>query len=516
MTNAEVAVGNARARLDRGRADESPPAYLIGSGTIVRCTALLTAAVLLSSLANSDRGRAAEPKRNVLFISVDDMNDWVGALGYAPAKTPNIDRLAARGTLFTNAHAPSPKCNPSRTAILSGLRPSTTGIYGNGEWWKPNHPDIIMLPRYFRENGYYVAGGGKVFHHTPGFNPPESWDEYFDLVDDLKKDEFLISYREPRHIPSFDWGALDRSDMDMGDGATVRWAEEFLARQHKTPFFLAVGLFQPHLPFYAPQHWHDQVKPIDAPVPAAPPDDLNDVPQPGQRLAASRRADLELIEKHQDLPDIVRAYTACIRHADALIGRILDALDTSPHAEDTIVVFWSDHGYHFGEKRHFAKDTLWERSTRVPLALIAPGVTQMGTVSTRPVSLLDLYPSLVDLCGLPSRSELEGASLRPLLEDPGRDWDRPAVITFGRGNHAVRSEHWRYIRYAEGDEELYDHRVDPDEFHNLASDLRFADVIAEHSRWLPQRNAPGALRKSAFEFDPATYTWRRKNGETEQ
>lgn len=457
---------------------------------------------------------AAQP--NVLFISVDDMNDWVGALGYETAKTPNIDRLAARGTLFTNAHAPSPKCNPSRTAILSGLRPSTTGVYGNGEWWKPNLPGVVMLPRYFKDNGYYAAGGGKVFHHTPGFNPPESWDEYSDLVNDLKTEGFLVSYREPRHISSFDWGPLDKSDMEMGDGETVRWAEQFLARKHQRPFFLAVGLFQPHLPFYAPQAWYDRVGPGEAPVPVEKPGDLEDVPEPGRAMSRYRRNDLELIEKHGDLDDVVRSYTACIRHVDALIGRVLDALDSSPHAENTIIVLWSDHGYHFGEKRHFAKNTLWERDSHIPLAIVAPGVTKPKTVSARPVSLLDLYPTLVDLTGLPERDELEGMSLRPLLEDPGREWDRPAVMTFGRGNHAVRSERYRYIRYANGEEELYDHSTDPNEWDNLAGDPAQADVITRYARWLPKTNAPGALRKDSFIFDPENYTWRRKADVTER
>ena len=464
--------------------------------------------LFLLVLALATACQESKPVRpNVLFLSVDDMNDWVGALGDPAAKTPHIDRLAARGTLFTNAHAPSPKCNPSRTAILSGLRPSTTGVYFNGEWWKPNFPDLVVLPRYFKENGYHAAGGGKVFHHTPGFNPPDSWDEYFDLVTDLKTEGFLIEYREPRHISSFDWGPLDRSEMEMGDGATVEWAEEFLSRDHEEPFFLAVGLFQPHLPFYAPRATHDAVRPEDAPVPVDRPGDLDDVPEAGRRMAASRVDDLELIVEHDDLDDIVRAYTACIRHADALVGRVLDALDASRYGANTIVVFWSDHGYHFGEKHHFAKDTLWERSSHVPLVIAAPGVTRPGSATAKPVSLLNLYPTLVDLCGLPSRPDLEGVSLRPLLEDPASEWVRPAVMTFGRGNHAVRSERYRYIRYASGGEELYDHSTDPDEWTNLAGDPALADVRSRLAEWIPRTDAPGALRKNSFDFDPATYTW---------
>ena len=455
-------------------------------------------------------GPADSGRPNVLFLSVDDMNDWVGALGYQSARTPHIDRLASRGVLFSNAHAPSPKCNPSRTAILSGLRPSTTGVYSNSEWWKPNLPDVVMLPRYFKENGYYAAGGGKVFHHTPGFNPPETWHEYFDLVDDLKTEGFLIPYRQPRHIPSFDWGPLDAEAMEMGDGATVRWATEFLQRDHRQPFFLAVGLFQPHLPFYAPQAIYNATTADDAPLPTIKPDDLDDVPEAGRTMAAFRQADLELIEEHGDLDDIVRAYTACIRHADALIGRVIAALEASRYADNTIIVFWSDHGYHFGEKRHFAKNTLWERSTRVPLAITAPGVTRPNTACSRPVNLLDLYPTLVDLCGLPEREGLEGVSLRPLLEDPEIDWARPAVMTFGRNNHAVRSERFRYIRYANGDEEFYDHDNDPHEWTNLASDPAWRPEIDRHARWLPSVNAPGAARKGAFHFAPDTYTWQRR------
>ncbi len=474
-----------------------------------RARALVIALAACTLLGAACVASAPDPP-NVLLLSVDDMNDWVGALGYDPAETPRIDALAARGVLFANAHSPSPKCNPSRTAILSGLRPSTTGIYGNGEWWRPNFPDMVTLPRYFKDHGYYAAGGGKVFHHTPGFNPPDSWDEYFELVDDLRTEDFLIPYRQPRHISSFDWGPLEMSEMEMGDGATVRWAEEFLARDHDQPFFLAVGMFQPHLPFYAPRAIYDQIGPGEAPVPVDSPGDLEDVPEAGRRMAASRVADLELILENGDLGEVVRSYTACIRHADYLIGRVIDALGASAYAGNTVIVFWSDHGYHFGEKHHFAKDTLWERSSHVPLAVVAPGVTSPGGVSARPVSLLSIFPTLADLCGLPRNPDLEGVSLRPLLVDPSGAWDRPAVMTFGRGNHAVRSQRYRYIRYSDGGEEFYDHDKDPGELTNLASEPAYAAEIARHKEWIPATDAPGALRKNAFVFDPESYTWTRR------
>ena len=248
--------------------------------------------------------------------------------------------------------------------------------------------------------------------------------------------------------------------------------------------------------------------PIDAP------NDLDDVPEPGRRMAAFRLADLQAIQEHEDMDEVVRSYTACIRHADELVGRVLSALEESPYADNTIVVFWSDHGYHFGEKHHFTKNTLWERSSHVPLAIVAPGVTVPGSESSRAVSLLNLYPTLVDLCGLPVRRDLEGISLRPLLENPEMDWDRPAVMTFGRGNHAIRSERYRYIRYANGDEEFYDHTTDPGELTNLAADPGVASEISRHARWLPSVDAPGALLKRAFEFDAESYTWRRREPES--
>ncbi len=453
---------------------------------------------------------AGADRPNVLFISVDDMNDWVGALGYPGVETPNIDRLARKGLLFTNAHAPSPKCNPSRTAILSGLGPATTGIYDNSEWWKPNYPEMVTLPRYFKEHGYYVAGGGKVFHHMPGFNPPESWNEYFQLVTDLRSSGFLIPFRQPRHRTSFDWGPVDKDDFEMGDGHTVRWAVEFLKRKHSRPFFLAVGLFQPHLPFYAPRHYFARYPLGSVRVPLDKPGDLDDVPAAGRKMARFRTDDLELIQKHHGMPHIVQSYLACISHADSLVGVLMDALEAAGCADHTIIVFWSDHGYHFGEKHHFAKNTLWERSSHVPFIWVVPGVTRRGTRSSRPVSLIDIYPTLIELCGLPPKHDLEGVSLKPLLQEPARRWDRPAVMTFQRGNHAVRSERWRYIRYADGAEELYDHRRDPNEWNNLAGQAEFEPVKRQLAKWLPKTNAPKARKKSAFIFDEKTYTWRLK------
>lgn len=230
------------------------------------------------------------------------MNDWVGCLGSDRVPTPNIDALAERGLLFTNAHAPSPKCAPSRAAILTGKRASTTGLYSNGHWWRPAYPDLVTLPHYFKNHGYTSAGGGKVHHHTDGFNPPDQWDEYFDLVQDQ---DLIVDYFQergedrrflttmPRHPNnSLDWGPMEVADMEMGDGRTVEWASEFLGRNHEKPFFLAVGIFQPHLPFYAPKKYFDTLPMDQVELPINKPGDLDDIPEGGLVMAETRRNDL--------------------------------------------------------------------------------------------------------------------------------------------------------------------------------------------------------------------------------
>ena len=439
-------------------------------------------------------------KSNVLFICVDDMNDWIGCLGgRADVRTPHIDQLAERGVLFTHAQCPAPLCNPSRTAIMTGLRPSTTGIYDNKRVWAKDRPKWMTLPRYFKKNGYHVAGGGKIYHHTPrGFNPKDQWHEYFDLVPDqgtqaeqvkrlgLDREYFSDMPRHPNG--SWDWGPFEKGDYEMGDGRTVTWAKEFLGRKHEKPFFLAVGLFQPHLPFYAPAKYFDRYPREGLAVPLVPEDDLDDLPPAAAEVArAGVDKNLKMVVACGELRAAVQGYLASISHADTLIGGLMQALDSSPYAGSTIVVFWSDNGYHFGEKQRMAKRTLWDRAAHVPLIVAAPGVTQPGSRCERPVDLMSLYPTLVELCGLPARAENEGVSIVPLLRDPTAKWEYPALTTHGRGNHAVRSGRWRYIRYANGDEELYDHQADHNEWKNLAGRSEYQDVKKKLRTWLPKR-----------------------------
>ncbi len=482
----------------------------------------LSRRAFLASAAAGGALCATTKRPNVLFISVDDMNDWVGCLGHPSIQTPNIDKLAARGVLFSNAHCAAPLCNPSRTSLLTGLRPSTSGIYDNEQYWRPALPGIETLPMYFRKHGYHVAGAGKVFHHVAGFNPPDQWDEFqLQEFDDpwYRRDEW---YPWNKKVPAppghpfnglrnfqgeFDWGVLPKPEAAYGDHRAIDFGEKFLGRRHDKPFFLAVGLWHPHIPMFAPQKYFDLYK--DAAIPAAPADDLDDVPAVGRRFAAFRRDEHERIVRESKWKDAVQSYMACITFADAMIGQLVAALDASSHAGNTIIVFWSDNGWHLGEKQHWHKSTLWQRSTHVPMIFAGAGMRQAGVARHQPVSLLDVYPTLTDLCGLPANVRNEGTTLTPLLRN-AKARRHPAVCTYLPNNHAVRTERWRYIKYEDGGEELYDCLADPNEYRNIAADPKHAKLKLELAKWMPVNNAPSVPDRTAYDFDFATYTYRRK------
>jgi len=457
---------------------------------------------------------ASNRKPNVLFIAVDDLNDWVACMeGYQRVSTLNIDRLAKRGILFTNAHCASPLCNPSRSALMTGLRPSTTGIYGNAQPWRPALPNTVTIPEHFMAHGYRVEGCGKIFHHDDQSNPPSTWHDYFDLIPDNAPDEeFPLNRILPRgkSLKSFDWGVLDKAEAEYGDAKAVDWGIRFLEDRHDKPFFLAVGIFHPHLPWYAPERYFELYPEESIRLPVVPNDDLDDIPAIGLEIAANRRADFDKIKTHGKWEEAVQAYLSSISFADAQLGRLLDALDSSPYSDNTVIVLWSDHGWHLGEKQHWHKSTLWERATRVPFVVVAPGVTTAGTKCSRPVSLIDIYPTLIELCGLTTKGELDGTSLAPLLKEPSATWNRPAVITRGRGNHAVRTDRWRYIRYRDGGEELYDHKNDTNEWTNLAQRPGLEGLKKKLARWLPTDDAAEAPYKSDYIFDSETYKWTPK------
>lgn len=428
----------------------------------------------------------AASRPNVLFIAIDDLNDWVGCLGGHPdAKTPHIDRLASQGVLFTNAHCAGPVCNPSRTALLTGLRPSSTGVYGNGDKWRtyPATKHAVTLPAYFRDNGYRSYGNGKIFHGQDR----RSWSDWG------KGPDYNVAKGGRTHkknVGPIKWGIMEAGDESMKDYQNARWVADELQKQHDKPFFLACGIFRPHLPFYAPKKYFD-LYPLDKiTMPVCQPGDMDDIPEAGRKIGDSGTHAEMLKAGEKAWREAVQAYLACVSFADACVGVVMEGLAQSPHRDNTIVVLWADHGWHLGEKLHWRKMTLWEEATRNILYMSVPGLTQANQRCDAPVNLLDIYPTLVDIAGLPPKAGLEGDSLRPLLKNVAAPWERPSITTYHYKNHSVRSRDWRYVQYRDGSEELYDHRQDPHEFKNLANDPRFAEIKAEHIKWLPKINVP--------------------------
>ncbi len=449
--------------------------------------AIVTAVIVLLVSPALPGAAAAETGRpNVLFIAIDDLNDWVGHLGGNPdVKTPHLDRLARRGVSFTNAHCAAPACNPSRAALLSGLRPSTSGIYHNPHDWVNTLADVVTLPQHFQAHGYRVLGGGKIFHGSA------SAEKYF-------HEYYRRRELPPPEVPynglnraQFDWKALDLAESDMPDYKLVSWAVEKLNEDRDRPLFLAVGIVKPHLPWYAPKKYFEMYPKEKITLPEVPDDDLDDVPPIGLRMAKPEGDHKAVIDAGQ-WRDAVQAYLATITFVDDQVCRLIDALDRTPAADDTVIVLWGDHGWHLGEKHHWRKFTLWEEATRAPLIFVAPGVAKPGGLCSRPVDFMGIYPTLADLCGLPVPEHVQGVSLRPLLEDPDAAWDRMALTTHGRGEHGVRCERWRYIRYHDGTEELYDHAEDPMEWHNLAGNAEQDGRKQAMAKWMPETEAPNA------------------------
>jgi arylsulfatase A-like enzyme len=472
----------------------------------------------------------APPKvPQVLFIAVDDLNDWVGPLGGHPlVRTPHLDRLAACGTTFRNAHCNAPLCNPSRASLLLGLRPSTTGIYGLEPSFRrvPEWKDRVTLPQHFARHGYRTAAAGKIFHWgsgrpAKGQAPADQEPEFHDFGPPGG-----VGVRPPRKRipptpqgdhPLMDWGVWPTTDDDSGKGDThvADWAVQKLQEPSGgSPRFLAAGFFLPHVPCYASPRWFELYPDDDSVLPRVWDRDRDDTPRFSWYLHWSLpEPRLSWLRSSGQWRNLSRSYLACVSFVDAQIGRVLDALDRSGQADSTWVVVWGDHGWHLGEKGITGKNTLWERSTRVPLIFAGPGIAR-GAVCDEPAELLDVYPTLVELAGLPPRSDLDGRSLVPQLRDARAPREHPALTTHNPGNHGVRSRHWRYIRYADGSEELYDLRTDPLEWHNLAGRTEHAAVIAEHRRWLPAREQPpvagSAHRVLTYDAAGDVATWEGK------
>jgi len=465
---------------------------------------------------------ASIPRPNVLFIAIDDQNDWIGHLGGHPmAKTPHLDALAARGTTFLNAHCQAPLCNPSRTSLLLGLRPTTTGIYGLAPWFRtlPEWADRVALPQHFAAHGYHTAATGKIYHGGTGPRPKPGTPDAdrppeFQLTAPFggvgsKPPQKLIPPTPMGNHPLMDWGVWppDNDDTSKGDYQVASWTVEQIKNAPKDkPFFLAAGFFLPHVPCYATQQWFDLYPDDDSVLPPFLAEDRDDTPRFSWYLHWSLpEPRLAWLEENNQWRNLVRSYLACTSFVDAQIGRLLTALEEEGLADNTIVVVWGDHGWHLGEKAITGKNTLWDRGTKVPLIFAGPGVTKAQRCS-QPAELLDIYPTLVDLAGLPTRDDLEGVSLSPQLADARTPRIRPAITSHNQGNHAVRSERWRFIHYADGTEELYDMQADPDEWTNLASEPTLAGVMAEHRRWLPKVDvppAPGSAHR-VLTYEPVT------------
>ena len=483
---------------------------------------------------------------NVLFLAVDDMNDWLGCMvasGEAGERkgpraiTPNLDKLAARGTLFSNAHTAGVYCAPSRAAIFSGQFASTTGCYRTANYFTHN-PEIEGLQMSFARAGYTTLGAGKLYHHPAGAIDQRGWSNFFLRNPSQRTSGWpLNSWSEETPLPTpfpasvynrgqemtggmfLEWAALPNGkEGEMADTIRVNWAIEQLGKAHEKPFFLAVGLYAPHYPNYCPKKYFDLYDPAEIALPPTREGDLNDLPDKIRRIKTGRSRIVKRLEDLEAWDDAIHGYLACMSYADAMIGRILDALAAGPYADNTIIVFWSDHGYHLGEKGDWGKHTLWERTSNVPFIWAGPGVSE-GAVSDVTVSLIDLYPTLVEMCDLPKPAQsLEGKSLAASLARPAAARDRNVFLPhMNAGEYAVINRDWRYISYGEDGEELYDLREDPHEWTNLAGQPQHATTIMELREAAPStfaepRENLNARRDLVIEGE--SFRWQKGAGNT--
>lgn len=456
---------------------------------------LLASLSLLLAIACPVSAENSASPRNVLVIAIDDLNDWIGCLGGHPdAITPHMDALASRGRLFTNAHCSVPVCSPSRVSTISGVGPITHGSYELGPRYQdlPALDDVPTLPGWFREHGFLTIAGGKVLHHGFGGRLAEDIERNLDreLESGRKKGGPRPAERMNWDLPVWDWGPYPADDAAMFDYQLAEAAAGVLREKHERPFFLTVGLFRPHVPMFVPPKWFDLYDPDTLTLPDTDPGVMADIPPNFQYKmgVAPTLAEVREAGGEEKWRSMVRAYLASVSFVDHCVGRIVEGLDSGPNADDTLLVLWSDHGFHLGEKQHIAKRTLWEESTRVPLLFAGPGI-EPGACSEA-VSLLDLYPTLVNRLAVPTHPHLEGVDLAPQLDDPETPREEPALTSSYFGNHAVRTRDWRYIRYADGAEELYDHRVDPAERNNLAGDPEHDEIREKLAASLPENAAP--------------------------
>lgn len=462
-------------------------------------TRLTTTIFALLLLTFSSVGKDERP--NVLFISVDDMNDWAGPWGGNPqCQTPNLDRFADQGAVvFTNTHCAGPVCGPSRSAIMSGFMPYTTGAYTNGSnmLLSPVVQTHATMPEYFTKNGYITISSGKIFHAHRGENGFDRGQWSFDvweqagggwdvdqstlfsrrkgIINGVKQEN--PKYADP-HGSEFGWAATIRPTEETSDYMTAQWAASKLSQTYDKPFFLAVGIFRPHLPWYVPKEFYDKYDLDSIELPEVDENDFDDILKPNGEPKFKPSSDyLWCSEDEFVFKSAVRAYMACVTYADYCLGVIMDALENSPHKDNTIVIIWGDHGWHLGEKMRFRKATIWSEATRAPMLARLPGMTDRH-VNPSPVNLNDMYPTLVELCGLPEK-KIDGRSFAPLLKKPETIWETPTVTIKGPESASVRGLKWRYARYEDGTEELYNLESDPLERENLVHSEDQEAIVAK-------------------------------------
>ncbi len=433
-----------------------------------------------------------KPRLNVLFIAVDDMNNDLGCYGHPLVQSPNIDRLARMGVRFDRAYCQFPLCSPSRSSIMTGLRPDTTRVFNLSYRFRTGIPDVVTLPQAFMNSGYYAARVGKIYHYgnpgdigTSGLDDAPSWNH---VVNPAGRDKTALEPEIVNHTPKRGLGSAmsylsdkEGRDEEHTDGKVATEAIKLLEQQKDKPFFLAAGFYKPHTPYVAPKKYFDLYPMDKIRLPQEPADFAKSVPKAA--LGSTQPWPLFGVTEDQ-ARECKQAYYAAISFVDAQIGRLLEAMDRLKLWEKTVVVFWSDHGYHLGEHGLWMKQSLFEESARVPMIVVAPGAKGNGKASARTVEFVDVYPTLADLAGVAAPKNLAGASLRPLLEDPSKAWERPAFTQVQRGGfpgHSVRTERWRYIEWDGGAQgtQLYDHDADPREQKNLAADPQHAKVMEE-------------------------------------
>jgi uncharacterized sulfatase len=462
-----------------------------------RFSRLFAAAVglaLLPSPSDVPAAKEAESSRpNVLLVTIDDLRD---VHNYDPVvKILNMDRVAAQGVRFDRAYVQATFCNPSRISFLTGLRTDTTGIYDNGTKLRSKHPNCVTMPQLFRENGYYTYSLGKVFHSDKG--DPKSWDRF-----ERPGTTRLGRRGEGRNLSLqgqldfLHWRAAEGTDEDQPDGASAQLAVEFIEGEHERPFFLAVGFRKPHDPYVAPKEYFDPY-PLESLPPHRDPPDLSPTPHHHMGIGGFYKVKHFEAFTERDQREFLRAYFAGTTFMDAQLGKVLDALDRTGLAKNTVVVVLSDHGYHLGERQWWNKSTLYEYSARSPLIVSAPGRKAKGAACERLVEFVDVFPTLAELCDLTPPARLDGRSLVPLLDDPKQPWSEAAFTVQARGDYlgrSIRTERYRYIEWRDpqGQVELFDHCTDPAEFHNLANDPEYAEVVAK-LRELLRKNRPRPL-----------------------